>query len=134
MRTSTKTIAIVLSVVMVVCAFCATFTVSAEDTNLLLNASYTVTTSGSASDSLADTDNKLLTNGAYRGDGTNAWAGILGVPGVSVEYLGTYATTAVEFAFEDATTIGALVVKSARAFFLDASVNNKHKQKCSKEK
>ncbi len=89
MRTSTKTIAIVLSVVMVVCAFCATFTVSAEDTNLLLGKTCTFKNIGLwdgkyPADGSTDTTD-LFTDGAFRGDGENAWNGINAVPGVTFD-------------------------------------------------
>lgn len=122
MRRSTKFIAIACALVMVACTFCTTLPASAEDsTNLLLGASYTVT--GNVSETLADTDNKLIADGAYRGDGTNNFSGASGVAGVTLEYTGSNASTVIEFTFDEAINLDCIVVKRARCFFLDNNVN-----------
>ena len=119
---NSKTLAIALSVVMVVCAFCATLSVSADDANLLAGMGYTYTMNaflGSCTDDSAT----ILTDGAYRGAGDIAWNGISGVAGVTADLAGTYTKNQVEFAFDDATTIGTVVIRGVRAFFVDSSVN-----------
>jgi len=119
---NSKSLAIALSVVMVVCAFCATLSVSADDANLLAGLSYTYTMNAFWAGG-EDTNGTILTDGAYRGDGTNAYNGSSAVTGVSAELAGTYAENKVEFAFDDATSIGTIVIRNARTFFQNNGVN-----------
>ena len=121
MRKSTKTIAIVLTLAMVVAAFCATFTASAEDTNLLAGMSYTAEYNAFQG-GYEDAGNQL-TDGKYRGDGETDWNDNGAVSGISVEYAGSNAQTIITFEFDAAVDLNSIIVRGVRAFFLDNSVN-----------
>ncbi len=105
-----KIIASLLAVVMVVCAF-STMSVSAAEGNLLANKPYTVTADLTANK--ADSGS-MVTDGNYRGDGTNEFNGDSAVDGVSIEWFGTAKTVTYTFEFDAATDIGTIVFKSVR--------------------
>ncbi len=81
--------------------------------NLLANKPYT-SVYNAFQGLCSDAENKLLTDGAYRGDGANSWNGDVGVIGVTVEYAGTTAITSVEFKFDKPTDIHVITFKGVR--------------------
>jgi len=82
-----------------------------ESDNILLGKPYTVTTDATANK--AD-GGDYVTDGNFRGDGTNAFNGDSAVDGVSIEWFGTSKTITYTFAFDEATDIAEIVFKSVR--------------------
>ncbi len=79
--------------------------------NLLLNKDYTVVTDATANK--AD-GGDYATNGALRGDGTNAWNESSAVDGVSIEWFGTSKTITYTFTFDAATNVDKIVFRNVR--------------------
>ncbi|MBQ3196445.1 MAG: hypothetical protein IJB65_08305 [Clostridia bacterium] len=82
--------------------------------NLLLNRPYTATYNAFSGLTYTDSNNTMLTDGKYRGDGTVAWNGDIGTPFTTVEYAGTTATTSIQFTFDTPTDIHLITIKNVR--------------------
>lgn len=129
-----KFAAVLLAVVLGTSVFSVFADVSADGTNFLKGKSYTVTfydaegnvteNPDTASKTFKDTvPPSLLTDGAYRGDGSHDWNELNAVKGVSLEYLGSNTKTEVAFEFGSPVSLGEVVIRRVRGFFLDNSVN-----------
>ncbi len=79
--------------------------------NILLSKPYTTVFNQYLNATVADNDNKLLTDGRYRGDGTNPW-GI--TYGITVEYAGSAQVNSANFEFDTATDVAVIVFKNVR--------------------
>ncbi|MBQ7048186.1 MAG: fibronectin type III domain-containing protein [Clostridia bacterium] len=61
-----------------------------------------------------DDNRTLLTDGKYRGDGTNPWPAGIALVTVTVEFAGSSKVNSASFTFDTATDIGVIVFKSVK--------------------
>ncbi len=94
---------------------------NAHESNLLKGMTYEVVMNMYGT--CTDDAHTLLTDGHYRGDGDHNWNDSAAIPGVSVEYAGTYQVNSFTFTFDEPVNLDTVVVKNVRAFFHDNSVN-----------
>ncbi len=96
-----KLLSITLALIMCIGALSAgMFAASAVEENLLAGASYSYDV-GEFFDVYTDYSMNLLTDGEYRGDGTNQWDDIYAVAGTTVELVGTNTDNVIVFSLEN---------------------------------
>lgn len=128
-----KSISVILSVIFMtlsfcVCSLCVSGIADGEgDVNLLYGVFYTTETTAGATTPQNPDSGTMMTDGAFRGDGSHAFDGNSAVNGVTVEWFGRGKTITYSFYFDGETDITTVVFKNVRvaqnAAFGSLSVN-----------